>query len=132
MRFLYALFCYGWSVVGLKQQISRLDSKVSRMHQESVHSAALLRANRMEVDRIREKFEAILSRHEIAQANAERTIRRQDETIEALQEKVHTAEDITIPGLVVSCQIITERYKTEMAILAARQILATPDRSMSE
>jgi chromosome segregation ATPase len=118
-------WCLSWfRTASLDRRLSYLDHKVARLRSLAGKAQLKLKIDRADLESSKMQFDEHYNRAKGNIQYAESVNKKLDEGLEALQEQLHTANEITIPALVQANEIITGRWKAEQAILAMRTGMA--------
>lgn len=107
-----------------RREVSCLDRKLNKLQRDLQNSLEEIRQRELNIKLMRQKFDENMLGFEMALENARRLALRQEEALDSTREVLKTAEEITIPALVQSHDVIVNRWKAESAVSAARIAVA--------
>lgn len=128
MQYLMSLFRVLTSAGGVSRQVAALDQKIIRLRKEALHASETFKRHNSRLERMQAELMSEISKVLSIAENADRANFKLMEALEATQEQLRTANDITIPTLVAAHQLVMRRIEAEVAVQSARAVLAAPMR----
>lgn len=112
------------SLFSVKRQISRLESKIDQLSSRRAKSDEEIAARFAALSELESRLLADLVKTRQTLADVQILNRKLDEALDGTRDKLKTAEEITIPGLVAANQMFVQRWEAESRIHAMRATLA--------
>lgn len=113
-----------FSLFRVKQQINRLESKIDRLSSRRTKSDEDVAAKFATLSELENRLLSELAKTRQTLADVQTLNRKLDEALDGCRDKLKTAEEITIPGLVAANQMFVQRWEAESRIHAMRATLA--------
>ena len=130
MRYLiyFWAWCLSWWGWGrLNRSVASLNLRISGLMKGLEKSNLELQYYKAEVDRQREQLNETYAKQKQAVNRAEGLNRQLQEALVASTEALKTANEVVIPGLVAANQVFVDRWESESAVFAIRQVAARKD-----
>ena len=106
---------WGWTKV--PKSVKEIDALIDATRQESLRARQQVEGQAAQLAKMQRELE-----------NAAVTIRKLEQALDAAQERLRTAEDIVIPGLVSANQTFRETWDAQSANLVMRAAALGPGR----
>lgn len=124
----YSWFSLVAAITRKTKRVNYLDAKISRLAGLQATSSANLKACEARLERIQRAFDVEMSRATLSVENANRLNKMLEEALESARTELSTLHEMTVPCLVASHQLVLKRTEADIAVQAARSVLATPSR----
>lgn len=118
------------------RSLSYLDRKIERLRKEVKSSVSILDIQEASMSKKMDHMRAVCEDLEAqykkihGELNYAQSVNKKlEEALEAAQEELRTAREITIPGLVECNQVLLHRWEAESKILAMRTAIVSPKES---
>jgi collagenase-like PrtC family protease len=121
----WCLSWWGWG--RLNRSMAALNFRLSGLMKGLEKSNQELQYYKAEVDRQREALNETYARQKQAVDRATGLNRQLQEGLVSANEALKTANEIVIPGLVAANQVFVDRWESESAVFAIRQVAARKD-----
>ncbi len=117
-------FNFVMSIFQVRKKLSALDSKISKLQSRKEKSELDISRNWRELENLEKRLTAELAKTRQTLAESQIINRKLEETLDGARDKLKTAEEITIPGLVAANQVFMQRWEAESRIHAMRATVA--------
>ena len=113
-----------FSLFRVKKQVNKIESKIDKLTAWRVKSEKVIEERFSSLDQLQIRLLSELEKTRSALADVQTLNRKLDEALDGCRDKLKTAEEITIPGLVAANQMFVQRWEAESRIHAMRATLA--------
>ncbi len=126
-------FCqFIFKTASVAKVVSAMDAKLAECRRLAESSLVVMAEREAALDRRQRESEAEFNHTRVALENAKITIRKLEEANDALRDQLKTANEITIPGLVQSCETMMARWREEQSIKTMSAAFARVQKENSE
>lgn len=122
MRNWFAWFRIWGSQVQTNRHLDVLTAKLDRLHNERLEWDIRLAVRQKAIDKAEAAYNRELQQGQQDLNNAKLFSKKLEEALEATRDKLLTAEQITIPGLVAAHDVLLKRWRSESEILTLRSL----------
>ena len=122
MRNWFAWFRIWGSQAQTNRHLAVLAEKLERLQNERLEWDLQLTVRQKAIDKAEEAYHRELQQGQRDLANSKLFSKKLEEALEATRDKLLTAEQITIPGLVAAHDVLLKRWRAESEILTLRSL----------
>jgi len=110
----------------VRGDIDKLDQKITKLDIDVKRSENQIALRLRALDQAARAYDLELGRTKAALAESASLNVKLNEALDTTRERLRSAEDITIPGLVAAHQLLIKRAEADTAIQTARAVLSMP------